>query len=69
MRTRVKAVLITSVKRVERNTTRKRVNNPASRSELRIKGIKRRKDFVKPVIHVNNQAFNQLILAFCKKFE
>ena len=69
MRTIEKAILIMPVEKIEIKTIRKRVNNPAFRSKLRIKEIKRRKDFIKSIIHVNNWAFNQLALVFCKNFE
>jgi len=55
---REKAFLILSVERVKRKITRKGVNNSTTRSKLRIKRIKSKKNLIKSMIHINNQTFN-----------
>ena len=50
------------VKRMKREITRESVNNSRTRREFRIKRIKRRENFIKSIVYINNRTSNLFLL-------
>ena len=55
-------VFATLVKRVKKKSTRKNVNNPRTRRKFLVMWVKRRKYFVKSIIHINDRTFDHFPL-------
>jgi len=59
-------IFIILVKGIKRKMIRKIVNNSRTRRKFEIIRIKRRKYFVKPIIHINDRIFESFSLTWSK---
>ena len=62
MRARYKLVIAILAKGMKRKTTMKIVNNSRTRRKFKIIRVKRRKYFIKSIIHINNRVFDSFLL-------
>jgi len=56
-------------KGMKRKMTRKIVNNFRTKRKFGIMRIKRRKYFVKPIIHINDKTFESFLLTWSKQIQ
>jgi len=69
MRARYELVIAMLAKEMKRKMTMEIVNNSRTRRKFKIIKIKKRKYFVKPIIHINNRTFDSFLLLWSKQIQ